>query len=297
MSDDEKPTKVSGTGVWKLVPTLTQAKRDEFFRQIQRLVDGKEIDYLLNKTIHQYSEINELQRRTQGIELPTSGWECITGNKTGDEKTWRILAKGKAYKTAASEFSMNLESKLSERDQERIETIDNIPAQINALRKYYYRSTKASGRDKIIEFTNWKMNPTMTPEDNWNAMFKIRKEAQRHSKDTVFGKDLMWTFFVAGLRPKGTYTSITDGFGNNDASVDDKLMLLNDKWAEITPKTKSGTALKAISHHDRQDSDEEAYAAYGSQNCYKCGSNKHLAKECPYADRAFEYAKSLRMKD
>ena len=144
---------------------------------------------------------------------------------------------------------MNLEGKLILQDQERIEKFSSIKDQIQALHDYYYRATKAGGRSKIIEFTTWEMDPAKTPEDNWNAMFKIKKEAQRYSKDTVFGEDLMWTFFVAGLRPEGTYTAITDGFGGGaESSVDDKLMLLNDKWAEITLKTKPAVALKASSY-------------------------------------------------
>src|SRR6266536_1252860 len=169
------------------------------------------------------------------------------------------------------------------------------------------------------------MDQKLCPSNNFIAIYAVRKEAYCHSVEPRFTDHYMWNTFIDGLLPKGAYDSNTDGFPNSQLSEDKKLQKLDKKWEKLTAKKEKSFITDSTNYNDRSDYQsflqaEASFIAYGqkhgfqrsrskdssrsmesggstrSDGYFKYGSSKHRGIACPFAERAFEYAKKLRVK-
>src|SRR6266536_6446143 len=313
-----------GTGLWRTLSELTKSNRDEWFKAIERIAEGEEMPLVNTNTLDKYSVIKETDRTKE----PEDQWVEFyvpSSSRAREHKFWRDTSRDKEYRKAAASFLLNFEGKINSKDRERIEEITDIPAKIKKLRDKYYNVTYQSSSKLVKAFTSWEMDQKLCPSDNFVAIYAVRKEAHRHSAETRFTDDYMWNTFIDGLLPKGAYDSITDGFPNSQLSEDEKLQKLDEKWEKLTAKKEKSFIADSANYNDRSDYQsflqaEASFIAYGqkhgflrsrskdssrsmesggstrSDGCFKCGSSKHRGIACPFAERAFEYAKKLRVK-
>jgi len=158
------------------------------------------------------------------------------------------------------------------------------------------------------------MKPHTRPSDAWQELYMLRREVHRLAGAVVFSDELMWNIFVGGLRPEGRYTSLADGFSQH-LTIDDRLARLDEKWHASQPikgreksfpattesfdwpsdedfdETKYQTAMLAGQHHRGM-----SRSARRHSNCFKCGSSKHIAIACKWAEDGFKAAKAARIR-
>jgi hypothetical protein len=304
--------KYKGTGLWQTIPQLSASNKDEWFTSISTLARGEDAEYLFS-SIEQYTVITEAQRQLLG-ELDSS-WVAQAlreGEGFGQQKIWRNETLRKAYLKAEASFILNLHLKLNQVDADRVEGNRHFHEKIATLRAKYYTVTFSQSQELIGAFTQWKMDEVIPPTDNWIKLHSVRKEAHRHT-DLIFNDNFTWSIFLQGLRPKGAYDNITEGFSSSESlSQEQKLTKLDEKWYKERGQRRSKE--KSFVAHGRYDSSsegegldfEEAFAALvkkfgkssaGARLCFRCGSSKHLYYNCEFALKAFNYAKSLRIKE
>lgn len=216
---------------------------------------------------------------------------------------------------AEANFLLNIRNKLNFTDQQRIKGIETIGAKIKCLQDKYYAKTYRKSSRLVTKFTTWKMDKSIPPSENYIALHMIREEAHRitESTGTKFLDDYMWNTFIWGLLPEDAYTYITDGFLTSTATVDEKLTLLDEKWEVMKSRRKEQGFISTELYKEREahrarepELDEEAFMAYGKKmgflqddgeprGCFKCGSGKHIGRECPFARKIFERAKQVRI--
>ena len=73
-SGDNKQKDFIGTGLWKSQKVLSKATRDEWFRNLDLIVQYDECKYLLTETLREHSYIGEDARKKLKVE-PKEGWK------------------------------------------------------------------------------------------------------------------------------------------------------------------------------------------------------------------------------
>ena len=92
-----------------------------------------------------------------------------------------------------------MRSKLSESDKAKIEDETDVVTMIKILHNSYFKVIFMAGHTKVIEFSNFVCNESISPEDNWNELLRLRREAYRYSSKQQFDLNWAWNVFIYGL--------------------------------------------------------------------------------------------------
>ena len=221
----------TGIGLWKLQPVLLNNNWDLWFKGLCTIVEGEDVSFLLDKKLDQYSTIKDSERNNE----PGNDWVSFynpPNEKKPSTMWWHIESKRKEYIKAAANFKMNLQFKLNQVDKDTVVDIQEIPDKIKALNNKYYLVTLTASSQHIQAFTQWEMDESKSPQDNWIQLHKLRKEAHRYSNDMQFSTTFTWHIFVVGLRPRRAYETICESFTDKHKEME-KLQRLNEKWMDI----------------------------------------------------------------
>lgn len=209
-----------GTGLWKSIASLTKDNSDDWFTDLDEIVIGEEVGFLLQKDPETYYLMTESFRKTSKVninkdERSSTGTEGIWIRsereehlRSGDEPRWHNATLEAKYVRARSNFLINFNHRLSEIDRERIKEIKSINDKIAKLKAVYTATTFRGSRLKINAFTMWKGNSTIRPTDNYVKLITARREAHKYSGAMKFDDKYTWDTFVCGLRPADTYSSM-----------------------------------------------------------------------------------------
>lgn len=304
MNDDDLANLKRGTGQWRNVETLTKLNWEEWFESIKEVSIVEKYSFLLTHTREQYCHVYDASRK-QDIG---SDWVEFFKPPTSTDpahRWWLISSLRDAYDIAESTFLLNFRHKLDDSDKARVKGIKSVPEKIAKLRAKYAATTSKSSSARVKAFTNWEMNTKVSPSENFVAMFTIRKEAHRHSGETTFSDDFMWTTFLSGLRPEEAYETLIEGF-SDQATQEYMLERLDEKWERVSSRRRE-RGLVALS----STPPDTSYVAYDRRRasrspgrrqslqlydgCFKCGG-RHKGIACPWAEGAFEWAKKMRIR-
>jgi len=83
-----------------------------------------------------------------------------------------------------------MRSKLSESNKAKIKDKTDVITMIKILYNSYFKVTFMARHIKVIEFSNFVYNESILPEDNWNELLCLQREAYYYSSKQQF--DLNW---------------------------------------------------------------------------------------------------------
>ena len=105
-----------------------------------------------------------------------------------------------------------LDQKLSIIDQLQIEICDGPKQALDLLYTKYYTVIYQLNAQVVLDFTEWKMNFKILPNNNWLKLYIVRRDAYRQMRGLIFDNKFTINIFLRELVLFEIYKTLIDGF-------------------------------------------------------------------------------------
>ncbi|KAI0991790.1 hypothetical protein K3495_g16397, partial [Podosphaera aphanis] len=224
----------------------------------------------------------------------------LTSKFEGLGGSWN-LDKLKTFEQDTAKFFSYISDLLSDDDQSVFDEYNNAMDVWNFLKDKYNKvseSTASNFMSKIQSFPDQFDVEEKGIHSAWETLKGYRRKliaADESFRSAYPDKTL---FLILAKTLPSTYTSILDSFRGNKWTVEEKLNILIEKEEDSRAHERAHPAFdKSHFQRQRRNSDItmiDAPVPYVEMRCYKCHGSTHVARNCPYAKAALEYAIALR---